>query len=154
MEINRPGKCIINGIEYRRCRECRDTKILNNEFFIKKDSKNAYRGICRICYNKKQREKKEISGSEKIKYQKYKDERKVNPLNYLLRGAKSRSKIKNREFDLTLSFLKDLWEDQKGLCFYTGEPINFTLGFKDSISLDRKDSLRGYTMDNTVLCRR
>ncbi len=65
--------------------------------------------------------------------------------------AKSNSKF---ECKITLQDLKDVWDSQKGICPYTGLVLELptTLKpFKNKLakaSLDRIDSLKGYTKDN------
>ena len=70
--------------------------------------------------------------------------RRREPLKYLLRDAKQHAKAKNREFDLTLEVLKEILELQLNRCVFTG------LIFDDQnpISLDRIDSLKGYSKEN------
>lgn len=65
-------------------------------------------------------------------------------------SARSAAK-KKISCDLTLEFLKQLWEKQNGLCSYSGIPM--TLDKKDkktlfSASLDRIDSKIGYLQSN------
>lgn len=43
-----------------------------------------------------------------------------SPYRYFLRKIRARHKQKNWETDLTLSFLKNLWESQNGICPITG----------------------------------
>lgn len=53
--------------------------------------------------------------------------------------------------DLTLDFLLDLLEKQEGKCYYTGIPMVTTKRSPYIVSVDRKDSSRGYERDNVVL---
>jgi dUTP pyrophosphatase len=57
------------------------------------------------------------------------------------------------DFDLDYKFLMELYEKQKGLCFYSKLPMKLD-GARDydTLSLDRVDSTKGYTKDNVVLC--
>lgn len=73
------------------------------------------------------------------------------PFRYSLRNAKKRFK----DFDLDLEYLKEVWENQKGICPYTG--ISLVLpenGNLDMIplskraSIDRIDSKKGYVKGN------
>lgn len=50
--------------------------------------------------------------------------------------------------------LEKQWLKQKGLCYYTNEPMLKHYGSKNSVSIDRVDSSKGYTLDNVVLCLR
>lgn len=72
------------------------------------------------------------------------------PFRYYYRNAKRRY----CEFDLTLEYLKELWESQKGICPYSGVKLNLSTytGLKNnpiySASLDRIDSSKGYVKGN------
>ena len=57
--------------------------------------------------------------------------------------------------DLTLEYMTELWEQQDGLCFYTGVPMKFTSGVRRDpyiVSIDRMVPSKGYRADNVVLC--
>lgn len=74
-----------------------------------------------------------------------------------LAAAKKRAKQKNKDFDIDLNFLLELWKKQNGKCFYSGIDLkahNYGEGYRhqDSISLDRINCHLGYTRDNVVLC--
>lgn len=66
---------------------------------------------------------------------------------------KHRSWTKNIEFDLTDDFILEMFEKQKGLCYYTGYPmrINGKKNF-DGMSVDKIDPNKGYIKSNVVLC--
>jgi hypothetical protein len=63
---------------------------------------------------------------------------------------------RNIPFDLDVEFLWKLYKDQKGLCALTDVPLVLTTALKNqnvnwdiiTASLDRKDSSKGYTIDN------
>ena len=71
-----------------------------------------------------------------------------------LKGIKSRSKKKNVEYSITLEDLKDLWEQQNGLCAVT--KLKLVTKFRNDkrldtpyqASVDRIDNFKGYTKDN------
>lgn len=71
------------------------------------------------------------------------------PFTYTLRNAKRRFK----DFDLDLQYLKDLWEEQQGICPYTKIKLELPT-YKNTIhptiraSLDRIDSSKGYVKGN------
>ena len=71
-------------------------------------------------------------------------------LGYLLASAKSRTKNTNMEFDIDLDFLCNLYKKQQGLCFYSKRKMLLEIG-KWAISIDRRDSNKGYNKDNIVL---
>lgn len=59
---------------------------------------------------------------------------------------------RNIDFDLTEEQLLQLWRDQGGHCALSGLPITMktTNSETGTASLDRKDSARGYTIDNVI----
>lgn len=63
---------------------------------------------------------------------------------------------RTKDSDVTLSFLKELYAQQKGLCHYTRAPLSIEVvdGHYNlsGLSIDRVDSSRGYYQDNVVLC--
>ena len=79
--------------------------------------------------------------------QNHKDE--WTPFRYSLRNAKKRFK----EFHLTLEDLKQIWEQQAGICPYTGLKLELPTNTKCKniwyrASLDRIDSSKGYVIGN------
>lgn len=77
-----------------------------------------------------------------------------NPFALMLTSIKPGAKRRNLIFDITLNDLQEIWDNQKGKCYYTGLDMNFTfsLSLPKQMSLDRIDSSKGYTKDNVVLC--
>lgn len=77
-------------------------------------------------------------------------------------NIKSAAKKRGLSFSLGEGFLLKLFNDQNGLCFYTGIPMKLSssggiFSGKDQpdldiLSVDRVDSSRGYEEDNVVLC--
>jgi len=67
-----------------------------------------------------------------------------------IRGEKSTSEKRDLSYDIDFDFLVNLYNEQKGLCAYSGLPLQFGLTTEKSwvISLERKDSFKGYTKDN------
>lgn len=82
-----------------------------------------------------------------------------SPFRTCLRIARKRAILTQRDFDLTLEDLKQLWDAQSGQCLYTGWEMvlpSTTTAYNDPnrehgpqrASLDRIDSTRGYVKDN------
>lgn len=72
---------------------------------------------------------------------------KFSPFRYYLRKARTRK----HECDLTLPYLKELWENQKDKCAYSGLEIKIHgkhTSIFDQASLDRIDSSKGYVEGN------
>jgi hypothetical protein len=75
-----------------------------------------------------------------------------NMLKYRMLVAKDRAKKKKIAFDITEDFLYELWDLQKGKCYYSKIDLSQKIKDLHSVSIDRKDSNIGYTTQNTVLC--
>jgi len=73
-----------------------------------------------------------------------------------LRGFRRRARERSLPFDLDRPYLKRLWRDQDGRCFYTGVEMAFGLGQagrdQSTASLDRLVPDDGYTKGNVVWC--
>ena len=75
---------------------------------------------------------------------------------YSLNKARSRSKSRGEATDLTLEYLKEIWENQKGLCSYTNIKMEMPRSSQDEdikksptkLSLDRIDPNIGYIQGN------
>jgi hypothetical protein len=55
--------------------------------------------------------------------------------------------------DIDLQFLINIYNEQKGLCYYSDLPLQFNKGLNGNwtISLERKDPLKGYSKQNVCL---
>jgi hypothetical protein len=81
---------------------------------------------------------------------------KYSPFKYSLNKARSRSKEKGVETDLTLEYLKEVYDSQNGLCTYTGIKMEIPRSSQDEdikksptkLSLDRVHSHTGYCKGN------
>lgn len=80
-----------------------------------------------------------------------------SPFRYHLKVMTKSAKHRNQQCCVTLAELKVLWEKQKGSCPYTGWDLVLLPGHIEyecatltpkRASVDRKDSSRGYTLDN------
>lgn len=145
-----------------KCKECLDT---NPDNFLP-----SAKSLCKVCINKKTQEKyqfykskynytgtmedfilrQERSGKYGKEYSKI--WQRQNIFKFRVSSAKHRAKRNNLEFDLTEEFIKGLWETQAGNCYYSGIPMSIETTGRHSLSLDKKDSSKGYTQDNVVLC--
>jgi hypothetical protein len=70
----------------------------------------------------------------------------------LLRG---KAKKQNIPFEISHKDLSSLFEKQKGLCFYTDQPMvwNRSEGHtRKALTVDRIDGTKGYVAGNIVLC--
>jgi hypothetical protein len=73
-------------------------------------------------------------------------------------GAKNRAKAKNISFNLTLDYLKELWNIQEGKCAISKVEMSHTIleGKLDiNASIDKIDPSKGYTIGNIqFVCNR
>lgn len=78
----------------------------------------------------------------------------------MVSGAQKRAKLKNIEFNITLSDIEDLIKKQNNMCALSGVELDWDVCDEISssrsypysrASLDRIDSSKGYTLDNVQL---
>jgi hypothetical protein len=55
---------------------------------------------------------------------------------------------------ITFEDFQSKYNQQNGKCFYSGEPMTFDKTSNTTISVDRIDSQKNYTLDNIVFCRK
>jgi hypothetical protein len=88
------------------------------------------------------------------RYQKFKSDLCLESLlNIRINQAIGSSKKKNRICDITIHDLQDIYQNQKGKCYYSNHEM-YVKDLDDMfvLSIDRKDSSQGYTKENVVLC--
>ena len=81
---------------------------------------------------------------------------KYSPFKYSLNKARSRSRQRGEETDLTLEYLKKIYDNQNGLCPYTDIKMELPRSSQDEdikksptkLSLDRIDPNKGYIQGN------
>jgi hypothetical protein len=66
-------------------------------------------------------------------------------------NASGSAKKRDHEFNLTTEDMWTLWNQQKGLCAFTGWPMGTFTKTRELLSLDRIDNDKGYTLDNCML---
>lgn len=66
--------------------------------------------------------------------------------------VKNRAKNKGWEFQLTVDYLVKLWQDQDGKCYYTGLDLTIRKKQRNTYSIDRIDSNKGYIDGNVCFC--
>jgi hypothetical protein len=102
---------------------------------------------CKLCNNNKS-----INFQSNLK--------KTNPLDFQLRCRASeltrRAKIKKLPYDLKMyRVLKEIYDSQNGLCYYTNIKMNFN-GYQENdqfcFVVDRKIPENGYVKENMVFC--
>lgn len=78
-----------------------------------------------------------------------------SPFRYHLRMVRQHCKARRRDCGITLDDLKAIWNDQNGICPFTGWKLQMPRSSQkkdakrpDQASLDRVDHTKGYTPDN------
>ena len=69
-------------------------------------------------------------------------------ISHKLAGSKRHAKAKKLEHTIDLTYLRNLWNIQKGLCKYSGLPLGNIGDGLYSPSIDRIDSSKGYIEGN------
>lgn len=121
-----------NGIEHCNCTKCGKIKPRNN--FCKCPTNG-----CKECRNK-----------EDDKYH----STPIGHLRQILNSMKMTSKARNLNLpNVSLQDLKNMFDDQDGLCYYTGIQMNFGSYLRNNwtISPERMDITKGYTKENMRL---
>lgn len=128
----------------------------HSEFLSKRKSyyeknKDEILELCRADYNinpekySEKNKKSYIKNSERVK---------TNSRKYAasLKGRittwKNNAKYRGIEWNLPEGYFENI----SMLCFYTGKEMTFETNKFNTISLDRKDSSKGYSEDNVVFC--
>lgn len=132
----------------KTCKICNLTKPID-EFYSSQRSLK-----CKECTLELSREYKRKKRKDKnylqIESKKQKERRVRLWMNTLIND----SKRKNINHNLTVSDIKEIYEKQKGLCFWFKIPMVVSKQKKhpQQPSIDRIDRNKGYTKDNVVLC--
>ena len=70
-------------------------------------------------------------------------------LSRLCAAARQRCKKRNWVFGASVEILENMWREQGGKCAYSGIPLSLHGDWQ--VSLERKDPIRGYELDNICL---
>ena len=149
----------INSLDYLyQCTKCNKLKP-NSEYSVSLNKRvenslgRAFVSQCKSCranYNSSRKvldRRKELAPIQRNKHR----------LNVIFWSSKQNAKKRNLEHSIDLEYIKELFEIQKGLCYYTGKEMFSDTREKEnnenSVSLDRFDSSKGYIKGNIVLCR-
>lgn len=122
---------------YKKCSKCGEYKLFNNDFFtVDRRRKLGFKPYCKDCGLEANRLDAENNWDR-----------------FLFYNAKTSSKDRNLEFNLTREFISELYKKQHGKCFWLGIPMSPSSKPKELFqpSIDRIDRNKGYTKDNIVL---
>ncbi len=136
----------------RCCNECHTIyQGIADNFHIKKYYENGavgYNVKCKYCLNKVNKQRTSLYRQDPAQFIKAK-----------ITGFKCRAKELDVAFDLTVEELVQQWDQQAGICFYSGMPIAFDniseagkAPHRMMASLDRMDPAQGYIVGNVVWC--
>ena len=126
-----------NRVFGKNCARCHEWKPLI-DFNTSTKNWDALHTICRGCaavYNQE-------------RYKKYRS----NTLKSVWNNMIKTSRYRNIENSISCDDIETIWENQKGRCFYSGCDMSKDIGSSFKVTIDRKDSSRGYHIDNVVLC--
>lgn len=134
-----------DGLKLKWCSKCKNFLSYSN--FSKNkariDNMNSYCQAC--CKTTKSYQKQ---NQKKINTRKTFD----GWLTNYLSNKKNYCKREGIDCNLTKKFLKTMWETQKQRCYYSNVELTFNIRAMNSATLDRIDSIKGYTQDNVVWC--
>ena len=137
------------------CKECNRCKKLLPvlSFSVNKSAKDRLQSRCRDCDKQYQAKRRLENKDSLLEYGRNYTANKRKDFNYrlqmLLNASKQRASKYNREHTITLDDIKNKYPVD-GKCPVFGIELQFnSTGFRDnSPSIDRIDSLKGYTVDN------
>ena len=145
----------INSPNYLyECKKC--NKLKPNFEYSKDNPKGKGRGYVTQC------KKCRVIHSQTEKSKEYRKITRINQskkhrLNIIFHSSIGNAKKRGLEHSISIDYLEKLWNNQKGLCYYTNREMLKDLTESDSndnsVSIDRVDSSKGYTEGNVVLCR-
>lgn len=121
------------------CFRCKEEKSYDF-YFRHHQTSDGYHSWCKNCCtigNKKSRDKlnSTIQGRATV----------------FLRNAKKAAIARKQEFSLEIADIVSFWENQAGICAYSGREMTLLAGNLNTVSIERIDSKIGYTKDNTIL---
>ena len=128
------------------CKVCSAEKTLDYFSRTNLHRKLPYMSWCTECKKcEQERKKKERRKGAQTKGLEYN-------ITSLFKHIQRRAKLYSMELTIDVPFLVELFENQKGICPYTGLPMSFEIHNYQRLSLDRINSDLGYTKENIVWC--
>lgn len=123
----------------KTCFKCKTTKPFDC-FFKHSATADGHHSWCKHCCkegNNRSREKlnSTIEGRAKV----------------FLQNAKKSAEKRQQEFLMTVADVVGCWNDQMGICAYSGRKMTLKAGELTTVSIERIDSNKGYVPENTIL---
>lgn len=119
----------------RSCASCKEIQPLNNYTPISGGYLNSN---CKRCVNDYILEWGQTSIDHRMRIH--------------LPHTKAQAKRRGIKFDLKHEDIIQLWGNQDHRCFFTGELMTCRSNQRNTVSIDRLDSSKGYAKENVVLC--
>lgn len=114
----------------------------------------ARRFYCRSCLRLSRSEQHSQALLKGTDGPKYYEKSFRNFFRHNLVALRTKAKKRGLKFEITLEDLLNLLDQQMGLCALSGLKMAHEHNSTHSVSVDRKDSSAGYTLDNIQLVRR
>lgn len=121
------------------CFKCKKSKSYDL-FFKHNQTSDGHHSWCKECCkegNNKSRVKQNLTIEGRAKV--------------FLQNAKKSAQKRNQEFSLVIEDIVKCWEDQLGICAYSGRKMLLAAGNLETVSIERIDSTKGYIPENTIL---
>ena len=123
----------------KTCFRCKTSKP-HSLFFKNRLTSDGYHSWCKECCNKgneraRAKQNSTIEGRARV----------------FLQNARKSAAKRQQEFALTTADIVDCWDTQMGVCAYSGRNMTLEAGKLNTVSIERIDSDKGYTVDNTIL---
>jgi hypothetical protein len=154
--LHRKHQCPIVIGQNKRCHKCgkwKDLSLFNKNGRLS----GGVAKLCKSCYNNHDAVKK-LESQRRMRLQsaisdgdyKFYIKRRIN-------GLLSRANLSHMPCNIDVDYMIQLWEQQRGLCYYTSIPMSGSgtdkgLPVWNSPSVDRIDPGTGYTIGNVVWC--
>lgn len=130
-----------DGITEKWCPHCEVWKNREKDFSPKRGSNEKVHSWCKACCVNDVSERRKIKGRYESPL--------VGRIQILLGNIVCMNgEVRSKELHM-------LYKQQNGKCYYTGVEMKLMTDRKNDplvMSVDRKDSSKGYTLDNIVLC--
>lgn len=136
----------------KKCPKCREEK--SDECFSKcKTGPTKLSSWCKVCHNVLARAWN--LNNQKRCAENQRQYLKNNVFMCLYKTMKTTAQRRRQKLSVTPKDLAQIWEDQKGICYWSGMSMDKSSGgWKNpkAVSVDRLDVTQPYSVNNIVLC--
>lgn len=131
-------------METRKCCKCRLMKHVNH-FYKHNKNRSGYQTCCASCTKDRNHESRGTLHGFLLK------------ILQSTRQSSKRKKTRGRSAavatsTLTISELREIWDRQEGLCYYSKLLMSIVIGSDWLATIERLDPNKGYTKENVVFC--